>query len=196
MEGSNPDGARAAEILDAVETLVLRHRTLALSFGEISEQVGISRSLIYVYYDTVAAMIEALFLNHLESVERDMQRAVTDTESFRIRALARATAYMNYCVERGAFLQLVLREASGDSPLGPQARAQFRHAMRRLAGETAQGLQVSPREAFVILELIAAIPESLARMVVDEALDRDTATQTCERLVGAAIDSLAMSSAD
>lgn len=189
------DGARARQILEGVEALVVQRRSLALSFSEISEALNISRSLIYVYYDSLEEVLDALFAEHLDRLEGAILPMLDVDAPFRDRALAGLRSYFSYCVKNGPILQLILREARGDSPLGAGARARFRKRLRMLAKETCEGLDVKPREAFVILELMAAIPEALARVVRDEQVDQPTATATCDRLVLAAFDSLSVSKA-
>ena len=193
MDPPKAEGPRAAQILEGLERLVLQRRTLAISFNDLSDFLGISRSLIYVYHDSIPAMLEALSLSHLERIESEVLPFLDASGSFHDRAVASAAAYLRYCADHGPLLQLILREAPGDSPLSPKARARFRHSLRKVASQTASGLRVSGREAFVVLELLAAIPESLARLVNEEAVRRDIALKTCERLIDASLVSLAVS---
>ena len=60
------EGDREQQLLDAAQTLIREGRTLNISLGEVADRVGVSRSLLYVYFDGVPAMIDALFLQHLD----------------------------------------------------------------------------------------------------------------------------------
>ncbi len=193
MNAEGKDVARAQEILDALERLVLRHRSLSISFNAIADDVGISRSLLYTYFDSPNAMLDTLFLSHAQGIESRFRPIMSSQASFRDKAVECGKSYFAYCVEAGPLLQLILREAQGDSPLSEESRAYFRKIIRMLASEATAGLKVGAREAFVSLELLAAIPEALARMVRDNQIEEATGIATCERLVGAAIDSLGTS---
>ena len=115
--------------------------------------------------------------------------------SYRERAGAAYAAYLDYLIESGPILQLILRERHQDSPLGAESQRQFRRLLRRVAEDTRRALSLAPREAFVLLELTAGIPEALARLVRGGEIDRETAHATCRRLVTASVDGFAVAPA-
>ncbi|MEL7686991.1 TetR/AcrR family transcriptional regulator [Citromicrobium bathyomarinum] len=189
MEAVAAEGDREQEVLAAAEALIREGRTLNLSLGDIAERVGVSRSLLYVYFDGIPAMIDALFNRHLDRMERTVLPDPAEGSSdFHDRALEAFDAYLDYLIDNGPILQLILRERHQDSPLGPASRQRFRSLLRRIARETCQALDLAPREAFVLLELIAGIPESLAPLVRLDQIDRATAHATCRRLVAASLN--------
>ena len=192
MEAMSAEGDREQQLLAAAETLIREGRTLNLSLGEVADRVGVSRSLLYVYFEGVPAIVDALFLQHLGQLEaRILPELETEGRAYRERACAAYAAYLDYLIERGPILQLILRERHQDSPLGPDSQRQFRRLLRRLAGETRQALDLAPREAFVLIELTSGIPEALARLVRGGQIDRETADATCRRLVAASVDGFA-----
>ena len=174
-----------------LERLVLQRRSLSITFNDIADELGISRSLLYAYYESVPAMLDALFLEHARKLDDRFRPILSASTGFRRKAIECSQVYLLYGSQSGPLLQLILREAPGDSPLGSRSRAYFRNLLRMLARETSKGLRVSVREAFVSLELLASIPEALARLIRDGQIDEATASRTCERLIGAAIASLA-----
>ena len=190
MSVSTTEVAREEQVLQAAEALLIEKRSLAISFNDIAASLGVSRSLLYVYFDSVAAIIDALFLAHARDLEARIDPALQKQAPFRERAVEANLAYLDYVVEAGPILQLVLRERHQDSPLGDGSRWLFRTILRRIASEAAAGLHVTAREAFVFLELTSAIPESLGRLVREDQIDIATARSTCERLVGVSIDTL------
>ena len=137
--------------------------------------------------------MDALFVRHAEDLEARLTPCFESNEGFRGKAIEASDQYLSYAIDAGPVLQLLLRETHLDSPLQGTGRAYFRKLLRRLATETSRGLEIGVREAFVFLELIAAIPEALARMVREQQIDAQTASANCERLVGAALDSFAPS---
>ncbi|MGB3807245.1 MAG: TetR/AcrR family transcriptional regulator [Erythrobacter sp.] len=184
---------REQQLLDAAEAVIREGRTLNLSLGEVGDRVGVSRSLIYVYFDGVPAMIDALFLQHLDRLKARILPELDDADApYRERASAAYSAYLDYLVESGPILQLILRERHQDSPLGPESRRHFRSLLRRLADETCRALRLTPREAFVLMELTSGIPEALARLVRNGEIEPSTAHATCQRLVSASVDGFAV----
>lgn len=190
MSAVMTEGAREDQVLKTAEALIIQKRSLAISFNEIAAILGVSRSLLYVYFDSVPSIIDALFLAHAKDLETRIEPALQKQAPFRARAVEANLAYLEYVVEAGPLLQLVLRERHQDSPLGDNSRRMFRTILRRIASEVAGGLRVTAREAFVFLELTSAIPESLGRLARENQIDIETARSTCERLVGVSIDTI------
>ena len=138
------EGDREQEVLAAAEALIREGRTLNLSLGDIAERVGVSRSLLYVYFDGVPAMIDALFNRHLDRMEDFVLPDPGErTSDFHGRALEAFDAYLDYLIDNGPLLQLILRERHQDSPLGPASRQRFRSLLRRIARETCQALDLA-----------------------------------------------------
>ena len=61
---SGKDGSRREQILAAAESQVLKRNGLDLSLSEIAEELNVSRSLIYVYFESVSEIIDELFSRH------------------------------------------------------------------------------------------------------------------------------------
>lgn len=193
MDAPSAERDREQQLLDAAEDLMCEGRTLAFSLGDVADRVGVSRSLLYVYFEGVPAIVDTLFLRHLDRLEaRLLPEFDAAPAPYRDRASAAYAAYLDYLIESGPILQLILRERHQDSPLGSASQRKFRRLLRRLAQETCNALSLAPREAFVLLELTSGIPEALARLVRDGEIDRETAHATCRRLVTASIDGLAV----
>ena len=186
------EGDREQQLLAAAQALICEGRTVDLSLGEVADRVGVSRSLLYAYFDGVPAIIDALFLQHLDRLgQLILPEALPNDDPYRDRASAAYAAYLDYLIESGPVLQIILREHHQDSPLGADSRRRFRGMLRRVADEARHALTLSPREAFVLLELTSGIPEALARLVRAGEIDRDTAHSTCRRLIAASVDGLA-----
>ena len=182
------DKKRARQVLFAVEELMNERRSSAIPLSDIADRVGVTRSLLYVYYDGVPPMLDAIFQDHFGRLEKAILPVLERRAPFRDRAIAANLAYLGYLIEAGETLQLLLRERKQDSPLGETSQRRFRRLLRLVASDTARALALRPREAFVLLELNAAIPEALSRLVRQKEIDRDTAVATCERLIAASLD--------
>ena len=89
MEAMSAEGDREQQLLAAAEDLIREGRTLNLSLGEVADRVGVSRSLLYVYFEGVPAIVDALFLQHLGQLEaRILPELETEGRAYRERACA------------------------------------------------------------------------------------------------------------
>ena len=147
------------------------------------------------YTDYRAMMRQNLLRLRVTQFKVGAKVSISDAEveaRYRERASAAYAAYLDYLIGSGPILQLILRERHQDSPLGAESQRQFRRLLRRVAEDTRRALSLAPREAFVLLELTAGIPEALARLVRGGEIDRETAHATCRRLVTASVDGVAV----
>lgn len=192
MADQGDEAGRRKQVMEVAEQLVLARRSLAVSLNDIADELGVSRSLIYVYFDGVPQILDCLFREQIAQIERLLIEARAAQPVFRLRMLTVAQSYLQHLSARGQLILMVLRERHQDSPLGPDSVRMFRRVLRLAAGDLGKELQLDPRAAMVTLELLSAIPEALARLLRSGTVDDATAQATCERLVGAALDALAV----
>lgn len=181
---------RREQMLAVAEQLVIAKNSLAISLNEIADEIGVSRSLLYVYFESVPQIIDELFQRQARALEAFLLTPAYNRDGFKSRMKALFDYYLSFLVDKGPLILLVLRERNQDSPLGAESRRLFRKLLLQLANDIAGNLDLTAREAFVLLELLASIPESLARMVRGRKLDKQTAVSTSDRLVAAALDAL------
>lgn len=184
---------RQGQVLAVAKRLIIERGSLNLSLNEIATELGVSRSLIYVYFESVAQIIDALFGQEAAVFDAYVDGFAKDRSPFRDRMLGLFAAYLDHLIVNGPLGYLVLRERNQDNPLSRDSSLHFQRILRKLSREVVEGLRLSPRETFVFLELLAAIPESLARMVGKGKLEAGTAHATVALLVGAALDSFEVS---
>lgn len=192
MVGQGDDSGRREQVLAVAERLVLARGSLSISLNAIAEELGVSRSLLYVYFDSVPQIIDALFVQQARQIDRLVIEMRERHRVFRPRMLGLFREYLLHLAARGHLLQLVLRERHQDSPLQHESSRLFRRILLIVARDVARELQLEPREAFVTLELLAAIPESLARLVRSGAMDKAIALATSDRLIEAALEAMAV----
>lgn len=183
---------RREQVLAVAERLVLARGSLSISLNAIAEQLGVSRSLLYVYFESVPQIIDALFVEQARSLDRLVTQMQDEHREFRPRMLGLLRGYQRHLTARGHLSLLVLRERHQDSPLQQESSRLFRRILLAIARDIARELELAPRAAFVTLELLAAIPEALARLVRSGAVEEAVALATSERLLGAALDAMAV----
>ena len=65
-------GDRAGQVLEVAEAIMLETRSVSLTLNDIADRIGVSRSLLYVYYDGVPAILDAIFQIHLGRLEEHL----------------------------------------------------------------------------------------------------------------------------
>ncbi|MXO89876.1 TetR/AcrR family transcriptional regulator [Pontixanthobacter aquaemixtae] len=190
MEAPRGENDRRDQLLAAAESLILAQNSLAITLNDVADELGVSRSLIYVYFDNFPQIIDALFERRIREAGIFIVSPQYRDLAFSERTLALFDFYLEHLIEQGPLMLLVLRERNQDSPLGEMSKRHFRSMLRLLSRDIADNLELSARESFVLLELLASIPESLARLARSEELDAGTARATTRRLVKASIDAL------
>lgn len=190
MTVQGDETGRREQVLAVAEQLVIARGSLNVSLNAIAEELGVSRSLLYVYFDSVPQIIDALFFEQALRLDQLVKQMRDQHSDFRPRMLGLFHGYLQHLVERGHLIHLVLRERHQDSPLQPQSSRLFRRILLIIARDVSCELQLAPRGAFVTLELLAAIPEALARLVRSGAVDVAVAMSTSERLLAAALDAM------
>lgn len=192
MNGHDEEAGRREQVLAVAEQLMLARGSLNVSLNEIALEVRVSRSLIYVYFDGIPQIVDELFfdqITHLDRIATAMRREHPD---FRTRTLALSREYLHHLSQRGHVILMALRERHQDSPLSPRSVLLFRRLLLMVARDLQKELQLDPRAALVSLELLSAIPEALARLNRAKTAGDAAAIPTCDRLIGAALDALAV----
>ncbi|PKP92604.1 MAG: TetR/AcrR family transcriptional regulator [Alphaproteobacteria bacterium HGW-Alphaproteobacteria-16] len=183
-------GDRISEIVDLAEAQILAMGTLPLSIQAIADAMGSSRALVYAYFSDQNALIDAVLMRAIRRLDD-----AGFTEACRVgdaaeRLVAATSIYLDHVVEHGPVLHHIGREVPRAVTLSPAARGYRARMIHRLAGALKRDLSLPPREALILVELLAAIPEELARLIRRDELSIDDAHATNRRLVLAGIDSL------
>lgn len=172
---------RIDEIVDAAQILIVRNRTLALGMNQIAAEIDSSRALIYVYFESVSQIIDEVCRRHLMALTEALDGAGGRSDTV-ARASALGLAYLAYLMEHGPALHYILRDPERHGSLR-LSRPLLRTLIRSAVKETRQRLQVEFREGLVLIELLSAIPDTLARQLRDGKIDTLVARETCDRLM-------------
>ncbi|WP_375286568.1 TetR/AcrR family transcriptional regulator [Sphingomonas sp.] len=172
---------RVDEIVNAVETMIVRSHTLAFGMNQVAAEIASSRALIYVYFEGVPQIIDELCRRHLAALADRLGRA-GDHDDVSTRASGLGRQYLGYLLDHGPALHYILRDGDGHGSL-EQSRVLLRTLIRTVVGEASARLQIQLREAMILVELLMAIPDSLAQQLRNGRISLAVAHETCDRLI-------------
>lgn len=176
-----PADHRIDEIVEAVEALIVRDRTLAFGMNQVANEIAASRALIYVYFQSVPQIIDEVCYRHLDLLTARLEGLGGQGDATE-RARLLAHTYLDYVIEHGPALHYILRDSDRHGQL-EKSRASLLRLIAALVADARTLLQFDRREALVLIELLAAIPDSLARQWRDRRIDLSVARTTCDRLI-------------
>ena len=82
---------RRALLVDAAAAVFRGRDPRDVSFEEVAEAAGVSRSLVYAYFGDRGGLIAAVYLHNLEALDRELGRALDDQlpDEERLRRIVR-----------------------------------------------------------------------------------------------------------
>ncbi|WP_299309018.1 TetR/AcrR family transcriptional regulator [uncultured Croceicoccus sp.] len=188
-ESSASQADRRAQIVAAARAQIAQSGTLQLGIAPLTESLGISTSLFWTYFANGDALVAAVFGELIDELHAaGLARAARDGDAGD-RLLRCARIYLKFLSGGGLPLTYFVQ---GDAlaHLGSHVSDRLRADLRQLLRALRRDFSLSVREGFAWIEMLAAIPEELGRMVGADALTPDMAGEICDTLIGAAIDAV------
>lgn len=107
----NPE-KRKSLILDHTADIVASHGVAALSMERIGKEAGISKSLVYTYFDSLTELLRALLTRELKRLRRLQVKEAEGAQT--IEGLVRGIThqYLKYIEERGLIIERLQAEPS------------------------------------------------------------------------------------
>lgn len=180
---------RMADIIDAAEREIRSSGNLTLSINAISDALGVSRALVYAYFDDRNALLDAVLHRNLDRLDADGLNAASTSGDASERALACAVIYMRHVTTWGPVLHFIFRETP-HSPVTLSAMSRRNAVLRRLAWSLRRDLALPLRDAILTVEMLTAIPEELGRLVDRGEINAAEGESVCRRLVSSALAAL------
>ncbi len=178
---------RIHDLVEATDALILRTRSAEISLQDVAKEVGISRALVYAYFPDRYRLLDAVLDRHLKWLDiAGLPKAAT-TGGFAARIENCARIMFHHVIDRGATLDLVMRERDVARQLDGSAARYLRRILITLARRAAVELHMGNMEAMAFVELLAVIPLEAARRVQTDSIDPKIAEAICLRLVHASI---------
>ena len=181
---------RQADLLRHAAREVMEQGGFPISFERLARAASVSKGLIYNYFPTQHVLGKALLVEELGRIDRARLRAASAQVDLVDAARDYADLYFDMICERGLLLHILL----GDTYLERgEDRAIFGHAaliLLPLVRRLRRGLNLSPRDANVVLQLLMTLPEEAGRKVFRKEADAALARRLCGETVEASLAAL------
>ena len=187
-----PVEMRREQLLDVAMRLLLNEGVSAMSMEAIARAAGVSKGLIYHYFDTQAAVLNAGLARELGYLSEQGIMQALDTTPHEEALIAAARLYLSTIAERGPVVHQLMSDTAVLRLLDNANRRLCLHAARRLLELMRSALPTLPDHLVrVAADAIMAIPEQAGRLVFERRLHLDMAQELCRLHVRAAIAGLA-----
>jgi AcrR family transcriptional regulator len=103
---------RKSLILDHTAEIVARDGVAAISMEKIGKEAGISKSLVYTYFDNVTELLRSLLQRELKRLRRLQAKEASEAETFEGLVRGVTHQYLKYIEERGLLIERLQAEPS------------------------------------------------------------------------------------
>lgn len=110
---------RKSLILDHTAEIVAREGVSALSMDRIGKEAGISKSLVYTYFENLTELLRTLLRRELKALRKKQQQQAEKAETFEQLVRGVTHQYLKYIEERGLLIERLQAEpsvAGGNDP--------------------------------------------------------------------------------
>ncbi len=108
-------------ILDHTAEIVARNGVAALSMERIGKEAGISKSLVYTYFENLTELLRTLLMRELKSQRRLQAMEAEKAETFEELVRGVTHQYLKYIEQRGLIIERLQAEPSVSGGNDPTA---------------------------------------------------------------------------
>lgn len=183
-----PD-ARRQQIREVAETQLLEVGCLPLSLEKLAAGVGVSKALIYRYFETQEELFNEVLTARLAGMRDSLAKLTSDTlrKGYVVRGL---NAYFHHVSEAGPVMRFILRDPFMKGKFSAEAKALLKQIAEPFENALVREEGIGHSDARVGLQLLVAIPEETAMLVRRRELKADIAEQLCDELISAGVAGL------
>ena len=110
--------ARQSSILDFAAEIVAAEGVAAVTMDRVAKAAGVSKSLVYVYFQSTTEMLQKLLERELKRLRRKQVEAADKARTFRELVRSVTHAYLSYIKERGLIIHRLQTEPSVAQGMG------------------------------------------------------------------------------
>lgn len=174
---------RRALILDATAEIILGHGLAAVTIERVARQAGVSKGLIYTYFQTQEGLLAALLQREqAELRERGMASALR-AESF--EALIRQTTqlYLEQTRDRGAMISELLAAPAVQDLMQADIRNDQERTFRYFVRAVRREFNLPLPLAIAAVELLSKVTGQAGLLVARRQMEVGEATDLCVDLI-------------
>jgi len=178
---------RRAMILDEAAQLIVQEGIAGLTLERIAREAGVSKSLIYNYFDGVTELLKELYDRELKKLRKLQLKAAEAATSFESLVRGITHEYLKYIEERGLVIERLQAEPSVTS--GPDPTYYDRRpSVKYMANIVAKTFDMPMEFAIAATEVSYGLPASAGEFLLRGEMDRDALEDlTVSMIMGAVL---------
>ena len=173
---------RKSLILDHTAYIVAREGVSALSMDRIGKEAGISKSLVYTYFDNLTDLLRTLLQRELKSLRKKQQEEAESAETFEQLVRGVTHQYLKYIEERGMLIERLQAEpsvAGGNDPTD-YSRAE---AVEYLARLIEDNFNVPPKIAHAATDISFGLPATAGAYYLHNNMPREEVEEIAATMI-------------
>lgn len=173
---------RKSLILDHTADIVAREGVSALSMDRIGKEAGISKSLVYTYFDNLTELLRTLLQRELKSLRKKQQEEAESAETFEQLVRGVTHQYLKYIEERGMLIERLQAEpsvAGGNDPTD-YSRAE---AVEYLARLIEDNFNVPPKIAHAATDISFGLPATAGAYYLHNNMPREEVEEIAATMI-------------
>ncbi|HEY2710011.1 MAG TPA: TetR/AcrR family transcriptional regulator [Caulobacteraceae bacterium] len=183
--------ARRAQLIDAAGVIALEQGHLPIAPERLSQAVGASKALLYVYFPTQHLLFNGVLARCLGELAAARIHAWPSGASLRDASQHCASLYFDHVAANGPLIHLILRDPYMAGRIDTANRTFRDRTMRRLAHAARRELTLTSKEIIAAINLVLTIPEQAGSMAWRGEMERAAAKALCSQLVASSLAALA-----
>ena len=179
---------RRAQILNAASRLIVEEGLSAFSMERLSRDVGISKALVYNYYASREALLEALLQREQDDLRARGMTAALRAESFEDLIRQTTRLYLEQTRDRGALIATITADPSLAQSLEAASRSERARTIRYFGRMTRRAFDLEPDVAATCVDMLMTVTGSAGRLVAEGRIEVAAATDLCATLISGALE--------
>ncbi len=181
---------RREQLLDASAVFVLEHGLNALTMDALADHAGVSKQLLYKYFDTRLILLQELLIREDEKMQSEIIAALEQVE--RIEDVLRAVVSKNFDQKAGGNVLRVLRDAPDIKEVLSRLKETRTHKVGYyLLGMVKEQYQLPEVDARAVLQMASAASFRAAGHYAQHGGDREAQIDRTVRFILSAFEGYA-----
>lgn len=179
---------RRGQILNAAANLILSEGLSALTMERLAREIGISKALVYNYFASREALLEALLRREQDDLRDRGMAAAMRAATFDDLIRQTTRLYLEQTRDRGALIATITADPNLAQRLADASRLERERTVRYFARTTGRAYGLEPEIAATCVDLLMTVTGGAGRLVAEGRMDMSAATELCVTLIAGALE--------